>query len=102
VSALKAMYNSVKSCGRYNSELSTVFNYSAGIKQGDPSSPLLAIFSVNDIMKTINSDLPGTIDLEVVKLFLLMYTDYKVLFSKSPESLKAMLKDVENYCNKWV
>jgi len=99
VSALKAMFNSVKSCVRYNSELSPFFNYSAGVKQGDPSSPLLAMFFVKDLMKNINSNLPGTIDLEDVKLSLLMYADDMVLFSKSPESLKAMLKDVKNYCN---
>jgi len=71
------------------------FNYSAGVRQGDPSSPLLAMFFVNDLINSIYSDLSGTIDFEDVKLFLLVYADDMVLFSKSP----SMLKYVENYCN---
>ena len=84
--------------------MSPFFNYSAGVKHGDPSTPLLAMFFVNHVMNSINSDLPSTIDLEDVKLFLLMYmyADDMVLFSNSPESLKAMLKVVEKYCNTWV
>jgi len=48
----------------------------------------------------LNTDITPVTSYDV-KLFLLMYADDMVLFSKSPESLKTMLKDVENYCNTW-
>ena len=39
--------------------------------------------------------------IEDVKIFLLLYADDQVVFSKSPESLQAMLFDIENYCRTW-
>jgi hypothetical protein len=102
VKAIKAMYNCVKSCVRYKSSLSPFFDASAtGVKQGDPSSPLLAMFFINDLINNINSNLPGLISLDIIKIFLLFYADDMVLFAKSPESLSLMLKDVELYCNTW-
>lgn len=102
VKALQAMYNCVKSCVRYQSSLSPFFETTGlGVKQGDPSSPLLAMFFINDLINNINSDLPGIITLEDIKLFLLFYADDMVLFAKSPESLRKMLHDVETYCNAW-
>ena len=102
VNALKAMYSCVKSCVRYQSSFSPFFDSSAtGVKQGDPSSPLLAMFFINDLIHNINPDLPGVVSLDIIKTFLLLYCDDMVLFAKSPDSLKQMLKDVENYCNMW-
>ena len=42
----------VKSCVRYRSSTSRVFNSYNGLKQGDPSSPLLFMLFINDISKT--------------------------------------------------
>ncbi len=102
VNALKAMYNCVKSCVRYKNSLSAFFDCSIGVKQGDPSSPLLAMFFINDIINNVShNNLPGIVCIDTLKLFLLLYADDMVLFAKSPETLRIMLKDVENYCNTW-
>jgi len=102
VNALKAMYNCVKSCVRYKNSLSAFFDCSIGVKQGDPSSPLLAMFFINDIINNVShNNLTGIVCIDTLKLFLLLYADDMVLFAKSPETLRIMLKDVENYCNIW-
>lgn len=101
VNALKAMYSCVKSCVRYQSSLSPFFDIFSGVKQGDPSSPLLAMFFINDLINNVNSNLPGVVTLDDIRLFLLFYADDMVLLAKSPESLSKMLKDVETYCNTW-
>ena len=41
------------------------------------------------------------VSVEVIKLFLLLYADDQVIFAKSPETLHAMLLDIEYYCNAW-
>ena len=72
-----------------------------GVKQGDPSSSLLFMMFVNDIISNINTNLEGIFSVDEVQLFLMLYTDDQVLFSTSPTSLQLMLNDVETYCNAW-
>ena len=51
VRAIKSMYNTVKSCVKYKSSFSSFFESNIGLKQGDPSSPLLFMLFVNDIVE---------------------------------------------------
>ena len=101
VKAIKSMYLTVKSCVRYKSFFSEFFSSSIGLKQGDPSSPLLFMLFVNDIIENINSDLEDIFTLNEIKLFLILYADDQVAFAKSPETLQKILTDIENYCNMW-
>ena len=95
------MYLTVKSCVRYKSSYSEFFSISIGLKRGDPSSPLLFMLFVNDIIDNINSDLEHTFTLNELKLFLIMHADDQVVFARSPETLQRILKDIEDYCNIW-
>ena len=99
--ALKAMYAVVKSAVKHQGSISNNIHSQLGVKQGDPSSSLLFIMFVNDILTTINTELEGIITINEVKLFLLAYADDQVLFSTSATSLQSMLNDIEHYCNAW-
>jgi hypothetical protein len=99
ISALKAMYSSVKSAVRLNNEISEYINSYSGVKQGDPCSSILFMMFVNDIIENINSNIEGIISIDDIKFFLLSYADDQVLFSTSPTSAQLMLNDIENYCN---
>ena len=94
VNALKSMYSTVKLCIKYNSSFSQIFDSYIGLKQGDPSSPLLFMLFVNDIANNINSDLDDIFTTNDLKLFLILFADDQVLFAKSPKTLQSMLTDL--------
>ena len=88
------MYIPVKSCVKYKSSYSNFVDSTVGLKQGDPSSPLLFMLFVNDI----NDNTKNIFTVNELKLFLILYADDQVVFAKSPETLQSMLTDIENYC----
>ena len=69
VRAIKSMYNAVKASVRYQSELSPFFTSNIGIKQGDPSSSLMFLYYVNDILSNIDINIDGICDINDAKLF---------------------------------
>ena len=77
--AMKAMYNSVRSILKHNREKSASINSYPGVKQGDPSSSLLFMMFVNDIIANINTNLDGIFTVDELKLFLILYADDQVL-----------------------
>ena len=101
VKAIKSMYNTVKLCVRNKSLFSQFFESNIGLKQGDPSSPLLFMLFVNDIVDNINSDLSNSFSVDEWKLFLISYADDQVVFASSPQTLQSLLNDIENYCRIW-
>ena len=82
--AIKAMHNKVKSLVKCNNVMSDSFESLQGVKQGDPLSPLMFIFFINDLSHEI--ELMSYDDVFVnnsLKLFSLMYAGDAVLFSKT-------------------
>ena len=68
VKAIKSMYTTVKLCVKYSNTFSQCFDSYVGLKQGDPSSPLLFMLFVNDMLQHINSNLDGIFTLDDFKL----------------------------------
>ena len=98
VKALCSMYTVVKSCIRYHYCWSFFFNSHVGLKQGDPSSPLLFMMFINDIVEKINDDFNEIFSFQELRLFILLYADDAVLFAKAPKVLQSLLHDLEIYC----
>ena len=98
---LESIYKSVKACIKYNNKLSDFMKSDSGLKQGEPLSPILFMFFINDIITCIEPHAEDTISVDDVVLFMLLYADDAVIFAQSAESLQNMLSDIQDYCNTW-
>ena len=101
VKALSSMYTVVKSCIRYQSLRSRFFSSHIGLKQGDPSSPLMFMMFINDIAQNMNANFDDIFTTNELRLFILLYADDAVIFAKSPRVLQSLLHDLETYCLRW-
>ena len=105
VSAVKAIYNSVKVCLKSLGKTSECFDSLVGVKQGEPISPLLFILFLNDLSTELDIDTnTGNVNDELIDLFqtfMLLFADDTVLLSESLSELQILLNKLSNYCTKW-
>ena len=72
----------------------------SGVKQGEPLSPLLSIFFVNDMYDSLYNVSVESICIEEISIFLLLFADDTVLFSYTKEGLQSLLYKLHRYCDK--
>ena len=56
---------------------------------------------VNDLEDTLFLHGADCVNIESLKLFLLMYADDIIIFAESPEGMQNNLNILEMYCKKW-
>ena len=94
---IRSMYSSVKSRVKYCNEIGNEFYCSLGVRQGECLSPLLFSLFLNDIEEQfIRSGIEG-VDVDMFKVFLLLYADDIVIFSNSAEELQKGLDLLSEY-----
>ena len=92
VRVIKSMNSTVKSCVKYQYSYSELFESHIGLKQEDPSSPLIFMFFVNDILSYIDTDVEEVFSINELHLFLILFADDQALFAKSPKSLQSIMR----------
>ena len=98
---IMSMYSKVKSKVKFNNQTGNDFSCRLGVRQGECLSPLLFSLFLNDIEETfIQSGLEG-LDIDMFKLFLLLYADDIVIFANSAEQLQESLNLLFDYCCRW-
>lgn len=97
VSMLRKIYDVVASCVRVNSEYTDFFESHMGVKQGEPLSPLLFLFFINDMQQHLDSDDVDAVTIDDIRIFMLLFADDTVLFSYSADSLQTLLNNLYNY-----
>ena len=97
---LSTIYESSTAQIRLNGTLSDPFNVSSGVKQGDIISPVLFSMYLNDLATGIK-ELNCGIEIDAIKLAILLYADDIVLIAPNEVSLQKMIDFVSNWCKKW-
>ena len=98
---LQRIYESFKTCIRVNGTLTDYFNSYKGVKQGEPLSPILFLFFINDMYNALYDDHVDVFSIDDIQLFMLLFADDTVLFSYTIEGLQALLDKLKTYCDKW-
>ena len=98
---IRSLYEQIKLQVKCLSTLSDLFSCDVGLLQGEILSPFLFSLFLNDIELYLQENMNDGIDIEHLKLYLLLFADDAVLFSETREGLQNSLRSLENYCNKW-
>ena len=95
--AIKNVYKSVKATVRYKNNFSPFIDSNIGAKQWDPSSSLLFLYFVKEIVHNLNDNIDGLFELKHMKMFIILFADDAVLFAHSPKALQSLLNDLSVY-----
>ena len=99
---IKDIYNKTKCAVKINNSTTNYFNYTKGVRQGCPLSPILFNLYINDIFDIMNNDIESNIFLkDGEKINMLMYADDLILLSESKEGLQKQINKLNNYCKQW-
>ena len=95
------MYASVKSCVRGCAGNSEIFDCVVGLRQGESLSPFLFAIFLNDLEEVLRSSPMNGVDIDMMKLYVLLFADDTVLISDSPEGLQNGFNSLYDYCEHW-
>ena len=98
---IKSMYNCAKSRVKYMNTLSEQYETVLGVRQGECLSPFLFAMFLNDIEDTFIAHGLKGVDIDMFKLFLILYADDIVIFAQDSSQLQKSLDVLCEYCSKW-
>ena len=103
VNVIRGLYKNVKSVVRLNGKTSSNgFLCTIGLLQGEPLSPVLFSFLVNDMASFIREKLNDeVIKWGDVKLYLLLFADDSLYLASSPTKFQEGINYILEYCTKW-
>lgn len=97
LSGIRALYEGTMNAVWCNNKLSPWFQSSSGLRQGCILSPLLFSLFINDM----HTFLGGGVEIEDIKVNILLYADDIVIISESPHQLQRMINRLFDYCKTW-
>ena len=97
---VKSMYDQIKSCVRFDDELSNFYRCHKGPVQGEALSPLIFLLFVNDIELDIIQNC-HSIQINQINLFLLMYADDTILIAETSEHLQEMMDALQTWTHEY-
>ena len=96
-SAIRSLYNSVRSCVRINGLKTGWFDVNIGLRQGCALTPSFFKLFINDFAVSVKA-LGEGIDVGNEKVCILMYADDIVLLADNEIDLQLMLDNLSSFC----
>ncbi len=96
-----SMYKIVKSRVKSNNQYSDEFMCHVGVRQGECLSPFLFAMYLNDLEQEYIVKGNSGVNIDSLKLFLLLYADDIVIFAESQTGLQNGLNILYDYCQRW-
>lgn len=97
---LRKVYSATESAALVEGSPSAFHPVSAGVRQGDPLSPLLFIIFIDGLAAALRETGVG-LNLGDSTLVDLLFADDVALLSDTVEGLQTLINVVDNYCRKW-
>ena len=98
---IRSMYQNVKSKVKYDNSISSSFECSLGVRQGECLSPFLFAMYLNDLEDEFYLKGSDGIDIGVLKIFLLLYANDIIIFARSAEELQNNLDHLHEYSTRY-
>ena len=100
LSLIKDLYAKSNCAVKVNGKRTEFFNYTKGVRQGYPLSPLLFNLFVNGVVKHLdkNNSTPLKLDKNISCL---LYADDLVICSTTRDGLQKSLNTASNFFSKW-
>ena len=95
------MYENVKSRVKHCENMSELFEYSLGLRQGEIMSPVLVSLFLEDLELSLSNRGNAGLSINDIYIMLLLFADDMVLFGESPRDLQNSLDSLLDYCNLW-
>jgi hypothetical protein len=95
---MKDIYRKTKCAVKINDKTTEFFDFTKGVRQGCPLSPILFNIYVNEIFNLVNENNDSNIFLGDTKVNALMYADDLILLSETKEGLQNLINKVNDFC----
>ena len=98
---IRSMYQNVKSKVKYDNSISSSFECSLGVRQGEYLSPFLFAVYLNDLEDEFSLKGNDGIDIGMLKIFMLLFADDIIIFARSAEELQNNLGHLHKYITRY-
>ena len=95
---MKDIYRKTKCAVKVNDKTTDFFNFTKGVRQGCPLSPILFNIYVNEIFNLVNETNETNIYLDNTKVNALMYADDLILLCENREGLQKLINKINDFC----
>ena len=95
------MYENVKSHVKHCGNMSELFEYSLGLRQGEIMSPVLVSLFLEDLELSLSNRGNAGLSINDIYIMFLLFADDMVLFGERPRDLQNSLENLLDHCSSW-